>query len=34
MSALVKAFDPLIKVAARVYQGALTTELNKMGECN
>ena len=33
MSALAKAFDPLLKVAARFYQGALTTELNKMGEC-
>ena len=33
MSAIAKAFDPLLKVAARFYQGALTTELNKMGEC-
>ncbi|KAG7343920.1 ubiquinol-cytochrome C reductase complex 14kD subunit [Nitzschia inconspicua] len=31
MSALVKVFDPILKVAARAYQGALSTELNKMG---
>jgi hypothetical protein len=31
MSALAKAFDPILKVAARAYQGALATELNKMG---
>jgi hypothetical protein len=32
MSALAKAFEPILKVAARAYQGALATELNKMGE--
>jgi hypothetical protein len=31
MSALAKAFEPILKVAARAYQGALATELNKMG---
>jgi ubiquinol-cytochrome c reductase subunit 7 len=31
MSALAKVFDPIFKVAARAYQGALATELNKMG---
>mmetsp|Transcript_20644 Transcript_20644/g.42489 ORF Transcript_20644/g.42489 Transcript_20644/m.42489 type:complete len:117 (-) Transcript_20644:164-514(-) len=31
MSGLVKAFEPLMKVAARTYQGMLSSELNKMG---
>jgi len=31
MSSIVKALDPIIKIAARTYQGALATELNKMG---
>ena len=31
MSALTKIFDPVMKVAARTYQGMLATELNKMG---
>jgi hypothetical protein len=29
---LAKGFEPLIKRAARLYKGALSTELNKMGE--
>ncbi len=32
MSGLVKAFEPLMKVAARTYQGMLSSELNKMGK--
>ena len=32
MSSIVKALDPIIKIAARTYQGALATELNKMGK--
>lgn len=32
MSGLAKAFEPLMKVAARTYQGMLSSELNKMGE--
>ena len=31
MSALTKIFDPVMKVAARTYQGMLASELNKMG---
>jgi hypothetical protein len=29
---LAKIFDPVLKVAARTYQGMLASELNKMGE--
>mmetsp|Transcript_36771 Transcript_36771/g.41376 ORF Transcript_36771/g.41376 Transcript_36771/m.41376 type:complete len:118 (+) Transcript_36771:120-473(+) len=30
-SSLIKAFEPVMKIAARTYQGALSSELNKMG---
>jgi hypothetical protein len=32
MASIVKALEPVMKLAARSYQGALQTELNKMGE--
>ena len=32
MSGVAKSFEPLFKRAARVYQGMLSSELNKMGE--
>ena len=31
MSGVAKSFEPLFKRAARVYQGMLSSELNKMG---
>merc|ERR1711935_682511 len=31
MSSLAKSFEPLIKRVARTYQGAISSELNKMG---
>ena len=32
MASIVKALEPVMKLASRAYQGALQTELNKMGE--
>jgi hypothetical protein len=32
MSGLAKTFEPLMKRAARTWQGMLSSELNKMGE--
>ena len=32
MASIVKALEPVMKLASRAYQGAVQTELNKMGE--